>query len=146
MKETIMRCDCCGKRFYEEYWTGGYIDHYENFVRNFVPMIKRGEEEIFHEICYEGNELRDKHDIQCRFKCFKKYCEQNDKLDMLKKVSTLVEKQIKNIQKLDRIHDKIMNMIEGVDDGEKEYIGLNYHKFYSKRLRHPTEEGGDDNA
>lgn len=140
MKETIMRCDCCGKRFYEEYWTGGYIDHYNNFVRNFAPMIKRGEEDTFHEICYAGNELRDKDDIQCRFKCFKKYCEQNDKLDMFKKVSTLVEKQIKNIQKLDRIHDKIMDMIEGLHDDEKEYIGLDYQEFYSKRLCPPNRE------
>ena len=144
MIKTVMKCDCCGKVFYSEHWIGGYIDHYENFARQFDWIIKRDEEDIFYEICYDGNELRDKYDIKCRFECFKKYCEQNDNLDKSQKVSILVKRQIEILQKLDKIHDDIVDMVKGLDDFEKKYIGLGYQKFYSKRLS-PTEKGGAEN-
>lgn len=142
MKETIMRCDCCGKTFYSEYWTGGYIDHYINYARHFGSMIKR-EEDIFDAICTDGNKIRERIDVKCRLRCFEKYCEQSNAFEKFEKVKALVELHLTKQKNLDKIHDKIVDMVRGLSEEEKEYIGLEYQEFCSKRLAdHPTEKGG----
>lgn len=68
MKQKILKCDCCGREFYTEYYTGGYIDHYENFARNF-EKYNNNIEKITYEICMTHNRLRDSHDIGSRLEC-----------------------------------------------------------------------------
>lgn len=143
MKETVMRCDCCGKIFYSEYWTGGYIDHYINYARHFDSMIKREEEDIFDAIYTDGNKIRERTDVKCRLRCFEKYCEQNNAVEKFEKVKALVELHLIRQKKLDKIHDKIVDMVCELSEEEKEYIGLEYQEFCSKRLTtNPTEKGG----
>jgi hypothetical protein len=65
-----MICDCCGKEFYSEYYEGGYIDHYENFASRMDKWGKDIKSDI-REICFHGNDLREKQDMLERFNCYK---------------------------------------------------------------------------
>ena len=72
MEINKMICEHCGKVFYSKYYTGGYIDHYENFSRyknNFGKDINGD----IREICFSGNDLRDDKDIEERLNCYLKW-------------------------------------------------------------------------
>lgn len=79
MKYTVMKCPICGKDFYEEYWRGGYIDHVTNFAEQLLDYryetIERPQEfidRLVEDIYYDGNDIREKDDIECRLNCFLK--------------------------------------------------------------------------
>lgn len=40
MEINKMICEHCGKVFYSKYYTGGYIDHYENFQAIKIALEK----------------------------------------------------------------------------------------------------------
>ncbi len=134
MKQTILKCDCCGKEFYTEYYKGGYIDHFKNFVGNMPITIKNGQNDIFREICYAGNSLRQDYDIKERLNCFEKYCQKTSNENLVPIVRDLVEQFLENQKNLNEIHDKIVDLVKELDDFEKEYIGLRYQAFDVKRL------------
>lgn len=91
----------------------------------------------------DGNKIRERIDVECRLRCFEKYCEQNNAFEKFEKVKALVELHLTKQKNLDKIHDKIVDMVRGLSEEEKEYIGLEYQEFCSKRLAdHPTEKGG----
>lgn len=71
MKYTVMKCDCCGKEFYSEYYEGGYIDHVENFVGNRHVYVYRNDvKDMAREIIFHGNDLRQTIYIKEFLKCF----------------------------------------------------------------------------
>jgi hypothetical protein len=129
MKYTILKCDCCGKTFVTEYYNGGYIDHYVNFVRNFPCFIKEGKNKVFGKVVYDGNELRDKDDIKVRLSCFKVYCERNNLLSFYSEVEKEVTKHLSHLCKLDEIRKEISKLVEGLEDEDKEYLGLEYQEY-----------------
>jgi hypothetical protein len=71
MKYTVMKCECCGKVFYSEYWEGGYIDHVENFVGNRNVYVHRNNiEDMARTIVFDGNNIRQRCYIKEFLKCF----------------------------------------------------------------------------
>ena len=72
MEINKMICEHCGKVFYSKYYTGGYIDHYENFSRHRNAFGKDINRDI-REICYDGNDLREDKDIKERLECYLKW-------------------------------------------------------------------------
>lgn len=137
MKYTVLKCDCCGKEFYSEYWTGGYIDHYMNFVGNLKSYISKGTNYVYREICFNENKRRRVTDVQERLNCFKIYCEKTELSDVsfVEEVVDLCNKYCDRQNYLDELHDKIVDMVKDLDDFEQQYIGLEYQAFYSKRLK-----------
>ena len=72
MEINKMICEHCGKVFYSKYYTGGYIDHYENFSRHRNSLGKDINRDI-REICFDGNNLREDTDIKERLNCYLKW-------------------------------------------------------------------------
>lgn len=72
MKINKMICEHCGKVFYSKYYTGGYIDHYENFSNHKNSFGKDIDEDI-RKICFNGNNLREDTDIKERLNCYLKW-------------------------------------------------------------------------
>ena len=134
MKRTTLICDCCGKEFYTEYHRRGYIDHFYNFVGNMPIYIKRGQNDIFRAICYDGNSIRYDEDIRERMNCFEKYCQKTSNENLVPIVRDLVEQFLEKQKNLDEIHDKIVDLVKEFDEIEREYIGLQYQGFNVKRL------------
>ena len=137
MKYTVLKCDCCGKEFYTEYWTGGYIDHCVNFLGNMKVCINRGVNDVFRAICFDGNKRRRVDDVKTRLECFKIYCKKVQIQDkgLVNDVCDCTEKYIDRQNFLDDVHDKICDMVKDFDDFEREYIGLEYQGFDTKRLK-----------
>lgn len=129
MKYTVLKCDCCGKTFLDEYWREGYIDHYINFTRHFPSLVERGVQEIFYKIVNDGNDLRHKSDIKDRLKCFKTYCKNNDLLTLYTDVEQKVNDRLLHLHTLDKIRLKISKLVQGLDDEDKEYLGLEYQEY-----------------
>lgn len=72
MKINKMVCEHCGKEFYEEYYIGGYIDHYTNFSSHKSSFGKDVEHDV-RRICCDGNDVREDKDIQERLNCYLKW-------------------------------------------------------------------------
>ena len=134
MKKTIMTCDCCGKEFYSEYYTGGYIDH-TNLSNNFDVLFRCGAKRIISEICKHGNSLRDADDVKIRLNCFHEYCKKLLVTKLYDEVKEGVDKYIERTRELDLLHDKIVDIVKDLDEFEREYIGLEYQAFMSKSQR-----------
>ena len=112
MKTTKMICEYCGKEFYSEYYTGGYIDHYTNFSSHKSRFGKDIEHDV-REICYFGNDLRKDNDIQERLECYLKWdnVPDNMKIAVKEKCDFLINK-IKSAQKKAESIVKGMTMLE----------------------------------
>ena len=126
MKYTVFKCDCCGKTFCSEYYTGGYIDHYINFAENFDDWAEKDDADYtFHrEIVWDGNKLRRKMDIAVRFECFSKYCEKNHLNDLFVAVKSDVQKHLEHLKELDDIRSQIKKLTDSLSYGERIYVGL----------------------
>lgn len=72
MEINKMICEHCGKVFYSKYYTGGYIDHYENFSKHRNSLGKDINRDI-RELCFNGNNLREDTDIKERLNCYLKW-------------------------------------------------------------------------
>lgn len=72
MEINKMICEHCGKVFYSKYYTGGYIDHYENFSSHKNSFGKDIDSDI-RKICFDGNNLREDADIKERLNCYLKW-------------------------------------------------------------------------
>lgn len=110
-----MICEYCGKEFYTEYYTGGYIDHYINFAQH-----KDGFGDVNHdvrEICYDGNNLRDYDDIRDRLDCYLKWdnISDNVKQKVQEKCKFLINKMIIAEQKSRKI-------VSGLTMLERKYL------------------------
>lgn len=139
MKYTIMKCPICGKEFYSEYWTGGYIDHVTNFSENLLgykqTTMENTEENInkwADEIYYTGNEVRQKEDIECRLNCFL----QADFIP--EEIRKAVENEVRpDIGKREAVVDKftemVNNFIIGLEDEE-----LHFFEKYLNESNHGT--------
>lgn len=136
MKYTVMKCDCCGKTFYSEYWTGGYIDH-TNLTRNLPIMVKRDIDDIVKGLCKKGNELRRKDDIIIRLNCFEAYCTKNGLTDLIPNVKEKVLSFIEKLKELDKLHDEIKDLLQAHNctESEREYIGIKYQAYDCYRAR-----------
>ena len=66
----VMKCDCCGAKFYSEHYDGGYIDHVKNFSERVGYLSKIDADKAIKEIVYSGNEIRNERDIKERLNCF----------------------------------------------------------------------------
>ena len=72
MEINKMICEHCGKVFYSKYYTGGYIDHYENFSSHKNSFGKDIDSDI-RKICFDGNNIREDGDIRERLNCYLKW-------------------------------------------------------------------------
>lgn len=72
MEINKMICEHCGKVFYSKYYTGGYIDHYENFSSHKNSFGKDIDSDI-RKICFNGNNIREDGDIRERLNCYLKW-------------------------------------------------------------------------
>ena len=72
MEINKMICEHCGKVFYSKYYTGGYIDHYENFSSRKNSFGKDIDRDI-RAICFDGNNIREDGDIRERLNCYFKW-------------------------------------------------------------------------
>ena len=93
MRINEMIFEHCGKKFYSEYYTGGYIDHYENFSSRKNSYGKDVERDI-EAICFDGNDIRDNDDIQERLSCYLKWDNISDetKTEVKDKCEFLIDK------------------------------------------------------
>lgn len=106
--EVIMKCECCGKRFYQEFYEGGYIDHVTNFSSHAHDWYKNaGAERIAHDVIFDGNEIRDVTDIHCRYRCVMTWTSISD--DVRDEIKRIVLAMLKEIKDADKIADKIKN-------------------------------------
>lgn len=85
-------CDICGKHFRSEYYTGGYIDHVNNFVGN-KRIYEKDLNRCLETICFQDG-LRESGDIIDRLNCFLKWdgVSDEDKQMIAKKCNKLLEK------------------------------------------------------
>jgi hypothetical protein len=108
MKYTIMKCECCGKTFYNEFWEGGYIDHVVNFVGNRDVFVHRGDvKDMALDIVFNGNNLRKPNVIKDFIKCFMTWdCFSEDFKQSVKQIVDAMmlkiaeaEKEVKRLEK-----------------------------------------------
>ena len=112
MKINKMMCEHCGKVFNSEYYTGGYIDHYENFSFHKDSYGKDIEEDI-REICFKCNNLRDYDDIQERLNCYLKWDNISDEMkDNVKNRCEVLFEKIRNAREKAKNIVRDMNMLE----------------------------------
>lgn len=112
MKEMI--CEHCGRTFHNEYYRGGYIDHYKNFASN---KFGKDLEKDLHNICFHGNEVRDDYDIKNRLDCYLKHKEVPDEMKELVK-----EKCEKLFCKIELARTKAKNIVKDMTSLEKKYL------------------------
>lgn len=131
-----MYCEFCGKRFYTEYWDGGYIDHYENFAKpERHKWMNNDKEYAFEEVAKDGNDYRSVYDIEERLNCFlnwpdidndiKEYVKRKCDflIDKMKKAKVKAENIVSGLTMIERkflVREAQMNLSEpfGDEDGE----------------------------
>ena len=116
MKINRMVCEHCGKVFYSEYYTGGYIDHYENFSSRKNSFGKDIEHDV-EKICFNGNDIRGDEDIQERLNCYLKW---NNVSDEIKNV--VKEKCEFLINKIQSAKENAKNIVKGMTMLERKYL------------------------
>lgn len=96
MEINKMICEHCGKVFYSKYYTGGYIDHYENFSSRKNSFGKDIDRDI-RAICFDGNNIREDGDIRERLNCYLKWDNISDdvKNHVKEKCNFLINKILK---------------------------------------------------
>ncbi len=128
-------CDCCGKEFYSEHWTGGYIDHMNmvnnrriyksRFKSNWYNEIdevnyKKMIEDVVNEICYCGNDPREEYDVKSRLECFMLWDDfsENEKTEVKTMVETLIFARDQAYKKLEKYLKSLtnteLNVLEGI--------------------------------
>lgn len=74
MITTTMKCDKCGLEFASMYYSGGYIDHVNNFVGNADMHLAEGDAaRLAEHIMIDGNKIIEIRIIRTRLNCFKKW-------------------------------------------------------------------------
>ena len=116
MRINEMICEHCGKKFYSEYYIGGYIDHYENFSsrkNNYGKDVERDIEAI----CFHGNDIRDNDDIQERLSCYLKWDNISDetKVEVKDKCEFL-------ISKIQKAKENAKNIVNNMTMLERKYL------------------------
>lgn len=124
MKYTVMKCECCGKIFHSEYYEGGYIDHVENFSKQFDIIDTKGAVGIMREIAFDGNSYRDAYDVRNRFQCYAKHCERTGRTDALKEVRKLIEEHLIHLEELEALRAEIKKLAKDLGLADKEYLKL----------------------
>ena len=116
MKINKMICEHCGKVFYSKYYTGGYIDHYENFSSHKNSFGKDIDSDI-RKICFDGNNIREDRDIRERLNCYLKW----------DNISDDVKKQVKEkcdflINKILKVKEHATKIVSGMTMLERKYL------------------------
>lgn len=107
MKYTVMKCECCGKEFYSEYWEGGYIDHVVNFVGNRnVYVLRNDVQDMASTIIFSGNDLRQVCYIEQFLECFMTWDCFSD--DFKNKVKKIVDKMLEKLKAANEKAEKIL--------------------------------------
>ncbi|MBQ2886487.1 MAG: hypothetical protein IJE43_22435 [Alphaproteobacteria bacterium] len=116
MRINEMICEHCGKKFYSEYYTGGYIDHYENFSSRKNSYGKDVERDI-EAICFDGNDIRDNDDIQERLSCYLKWDNISDetKTEVKDKCEFLIDK-------IQKAKENARNIVNNMTMLERKYL------------------------
>lgn len=116
MEINKMICEHCGKVFYSKYYTGGYIDHYENFSSHKNSFGKDIDSDI-RKICFDGNNIREDGDIRERLNCYLKW----------DNISDNVKKQVKEkcdflINKILKVKEHATEIVSGMTMLERKYL------------------------
>ena len=116
MRINEMICEHCGKKFYSEYYTGGYIDHYVNFSSHKNSYGKDIERDI-EAICFNGNDIRDDDDIQERLSCYLKWDNISDetKTEVKDKCEFLIDK-------IQKAKENARNIVNNMTMLERKYL------------------------
>ena len=96
MKNTVMKCDCCGTTFEIKYYQGGYIDHVNNFVGNQHVFVNKDVTRVAREIVFCNGAVRCIDDIEKRLKCFMTWNGFQD--DFKLRVKRIVDAMLKEIK------------------------------------------------
>ena len=111
-----MVCEHCGKKFYSEYYEGGYIDHYVNFSSR-KDMLGKDIDYDIRQICYNGNEIRDVCDIDDRLNCYLKWD------NVPSETKTIVQKRCNFLfDKIQKAQEKAENIVNGMTMLERKYL------------------------
>lgn len=130
MKYTVMKCECCGKVFYSEYWEGGYIDHVENFVGNRNVYVHRNDiEDMARTIVFDGNNLRDLRYVKEFLKCFMTWdCFPEDFKHSVKQIVEAVMSKVaeaeKKVKKLEKSTSPLVLAMLKEEDIDDAYFDL----------------------
>lgn len=116
MEINKMVCEHCGKVFYSKYYTGGYIDHYENFSSRRYSFGKDMDRDI-REICFDGNDLRDDKDIEERLNCYLKWDNVSDNIK-----SQVKEKCEFLINKISKAKKQAKEIVSNLTMLERKYL------------------------
>jgi hypothetical protein len=116
---TIMKCNICGKKFYSEYYEGGYISHCINFSDHANDLEKHSDEYMVRYLLINGNYPYSRNFIEERIKCFKlwKSIKQDQKDRILKKVEEV-------LKIYDTDWDIVEKMFNKLSDNQKTFIEL----------------------
>ena len=102
----IMKCECCGKTFYTEYWQGNYIDHVENFAQHREALAHScNVKDMAKKIVFNGADFREEWCIKEFIKCFMKWdCFSED---FKQRVKQIVDATLLNIKKAKRTAERL---------------------------------------
>lgn len=117
-KKWVMKCDCCGKEFKEEYGPGSYSDHVENFSDDFCRMSPyMPVEDIAREITHNADYVRDPEDMKERLHCLlMSNLFTNSKKEEVKKLCAI------EFSKISASKSKIRNFLDSLTDEEKKLL------------------------
>lgn len=107
MKYTVLKCDCCKRTFFSEYWEGGYIDHVVNFAEHRNIFGSRDDvRDMARKIIFDGNNVREIRHIKEFMKCFMTWDCFSD--DFKVQVKRIVDNMLKELKKARTRADRLI--------------------------------------